>query len=57
MLYILAGDEHIGEIYNIGNPHNTITMTQLAEEVVATIGSDSRIVHRDYKEDFSKLHG
>jgi UDP-glucose 4-epimerase len=57
MLYILTGDDHIGEIYNIGNPNNTITITQLAEEVVAIVGSDSQIIHRDYKEDFSDQHG
>ena len=57
MLNILSDEEHIGEIYNIGNSNNTITMTPLAEEVVATIGSSSRIVYRDYKEDFSKEHG
>ena len=57
MLNILSDDEHIGEIYNIGNTDNTITITQLAEEVIATVGGDSRIVYRDYKKDFSKDFG
>ena len=57
MLNILSDDEHIGEIYNIGNTDNTITMTQLAEEVLATVGSDSRIVYRDYEKDISKDFG
>ena len=57
MLNILSSDEHIGEIYNIGNSNNTITITQLAEEVVATVGSDSKIVYRDYEKDFSKDFG
>jgi UDP-glucose 4-epimerase len=57
MLNILSNDEHIGEIYNIGNSNNTITITQLAEEVVATVGSDSKIVYRNYEKDFSKDFG
>ena len=57
MLYMLTDDEHIGEIYNIGNPNNNITITQLAEEVVDVIGSESQIIYRDYKKDFSKEHG
>jgi UDP-glucose 4-epimerase len=58
MLKILTdGDEHVDEIYNIGSPGNNITIKNLAEEVVATVGSDSNLLYRDYKEDFSNDHG
>ena len=58
MLKILTeSDEHIDEVYNIGNANNVITMTQLAEEVIAAVGSSSKIIYRDYKRDFSKDHG
>lgn len=57
MLSIISSDKHIGEIYNIGNPSNTITMTQLAEKIIATVKSNSKIVYRGYEKDFSKDFG
>lgn len=57
MLDILSQDIHIGEIYNIGNSSNIMTMAQLAEEVISVTGSESSIIYRDYNEDFSSDHG
>ena len=58
MLKILAEhDDHIDEIYNIGSPDNCITIKNLAEDIVATVGSSSNFLYRDYREDFSSDHG
>lgn len=57
MLRSILTDDHIDEIYNIGNSHNTITMLELANLVVSLTNSSSRVTLRDYAKDFSDDHG
>lgn len=57
MLDIVSGPDHVDEIYNIGNPNNTVTMTQLAEQVITAINKDIQIVYKSYDEAFSKDFG
>jgi UDP-glucose 4-epimerase len=44
-----------GEPYNIGNPHNKISIRELAEQVVRLTGSTSRIDYVDPKKLFGPL--
>jgi len=54
MLDILSGDtSHIDNIYNIGNPENTITILELAHRVINITGSNSSIIMKDYDKCFS----
>ena len=57
MLDILSGDEHIGEIYNIGNTENVLTISQLAETVISVVNSKSKIIYRPHNDDFSGQFG
>jgi UDP-glucuronate decarboxylase len=45
ILLCLAHEKAIGEIFNIGNPRNTITILNLAEKVIDILNSDSVINH------------
>ena len=56
MLELLATEQHVDETYNIGNSHNQITMYNLAVLVKNLVGSDSDVILRDYKQDFSDQH-
>jgi UDP-glucose 4-epimerase len=57
MLDIVCGDTHVGEIYNIGNTENTLTIAQLAKTVIRVLNSNSKIVYRPYEDDFSEQFG
>lgn len=57
MLEIVSGDGHIGEIYNIGNTENVLTISQLAETVISVMNSKSKIVYRSHDDDFSEHFG
>lgn len=57
MLDILSGDEHVGEIYNIGNTENVLTISQLAKTVISVMNSKSKIVYRPHEDDFSEQFG
>lgn len=57
MINIISGDDHVGEIYNVGNSSNTINILDLATMVKSILNSDSNIILRDYKQDFSSEHG
>lgn len=50
-------DIHNNEIYNIGNPQNTISIKDLAQKIIDISNSKLKIKFRDYKEDFSKDFG
>lgn len=41
----LTNKKAIGEIFNIGNPKGTVTISSLAEKIVALCGSDSKIIY------------
>ena len=56
MLELLVTEQHVNETYNIGNSDNLISMYNLAQLVKDVVGSNSRIVRRDYKQDFSDQH-
>jgi nucleoside-diphosphate-sugar epimerase len=45
-----------GEAYNIGNPDNRTTILQLAEKVIKTLGSGSRIAFVDPKKIYGPLY-
>jgi len=57
MLDIVSMDQHAGEIYNIGNTSNVLTISQLAETVIDVIGSKSKIIYRPHADDFSDQFG
>lgn len=57
MLDIISKEDHVGEIYNIGNMNNVLTISQLAEDVIDVLGSESEIVYRDHSADFSEQFG
>lgn len=57
MLNILSNDEHVDEIYNIGNTNNILTISQLAETVIRVLGSNSKIVYKSHQDTFSKHFG
>jgi UDP-glucose 4-epimerase len=54
MLEMLLDDVHNGEIYNIGNSENEISMLDLACKIINMCDSNSEIFFRDTKEVFSK---
>ena len=54
MLEMLLDDVHNGEIYNIGNSNNEMTMDRLATAVILLTSSDSKIMYKPSSEIFSK---
>jgi len=50
ILRTLENDNAVGQVFNIGNPRNTVTIATLAEKVKQTVGSASNIVYvrKDY---------
>jgi len=55
MLSILGlNDIHNGEIYNIGNNINYISIEELAYKVLNTTNSNVNIIKKDYLEDFNE---
>jgi dTDP-glucose 4,6-dehydratase len=44
---MITQPEAVGEDFNIGNPRNTLTISELAEKVIHLTGSRSEIVFRD----------
>ena len=54
MLEILLDDTHNGEIYNIGNARNNISILGLANLIKGLSNSTSNIVHKNTSEVFSK---
>lgn len=57
MIKLLTADQHTGEIYNIGNPANTLTIRELAELVINLSASSSRVVYKQYEDCFSHEFG
>lgn len=57
MLEHLIDDKHNGEIYNIGNPNNLITVNDLALKVKKLTSSESKIIHKPYNQKFSEHFG
>lgn len=57
MLDTISDECHVGEIYNIGNSDNVMTITELAETVVNVTGSFSSIVYKKHSEEFSPDFG
>jgi UDP-glucose 4-epimerase len=45
-----------GEAYNIGNPHNRITILELAKKVIATLNSAAEIAFVDPKSIYGELY-
>lgn len=45
---VLTRDEAVGQSFNIGNPRSTVTIHQLAHDIVRLAGSDSAIEHVDW---------
>lgn len=56
MLLAVSNTKFHHELYNIGNQNNTITITQLAELVIKTCNSKSKIKYMDYGAEFSESH-
>lgn len=48
ILSILECEEAWGEIFNIGNPQNTITILNLAKTIISLTGSTSKIVFKKH---------
>ncbi|HNU67743.1 MAG TPA: NAD-dependent epimerase/dehydratase family protein [Myxococcota bacterium] len=48
LLLVMERPEAVGEAFNIGNPRSTITIYNLAREVIRIAGSRSRIVQKDW---------
>ncbi|MFH1018291.1 MAG: NAD-dependent epimerase/dehydratase family protein [Pseudomonadota bacterium] len=48
ILLCLERKEAVGEAFNIGNPRNTVTIYQLAKEIVRISGSNSKIVRKPW---------
>lgn len=44
LLLSLIREEAVGQVFNIGNPKNTVTTLSLAEKVIQAVGSQSTIV-------------
>ena len=57
MLDVVSSEMHVGEIYNIGNDANNITIQELAMNVINNTNSKSKIIHREYSEDYSSNFG
>jgi len=57
MIDIVSGPNHVNEIYNIGNPNNTVTIAQLAELVIKTLDKDLHVVYKSYDDTFSEDFG
>lgn len=57
MLDVICDDWHVGEIYNIGNCDNVMTITELAKTVVSVTDSSSSIIYKKHSEDFSSDFG
>lgn len=53
MLDKITGDEHIGETYNIGTD-TEVTIYELANKVISTTNSISRIVYKQYEDCFTR---
>lgn len=47
IVQMIMQPEAVGEDFNIGNPGNTLTISELAEKVIQLAGSKSEIVFRD----------
>jgi dTDP-glucose 4,6-dehydratase len=47
LLQMIARKQAIGEDFNIGNPGNTVTVSELAQKVISLARSSSRIEFRD----------
>lgn len=56
-LELIMSDQHVNEIYNIGNPANTITILELAKMVIKITNSKSDINIVPYKKEFSSQFG
>lgn len=57
MMRVVCEDAHVGEIYNIGNPANILSIRELAEMVISVSGVDSKIIYKKYDECFSNQFG
>ena len=57
MIKTLTTDQHIGEIYNVGNPNNVLSVRELAELVINLSKSKSKIIYRQYEKCFSREFG
>jgi len=45
LMFCLEKEQAIGNVFNIGNPRGTITITSLAEKIVQLSGSTSKLVY------------
>ena len=45
VMFCFQKEQAIGNVFNIGNPRGTITISSLAEKIVQLSGSESKIVH------------
>lgn len=57
MLKLLVDDQHVGEIYNVGNPDNVLSIRELAERVIKLSNAKSRVIYKKYEDCFSKEFG
>lgn len=48
IILVLEKDSAVGEAFNIGNPRSTLTIFNLAREVVRLVGSSSKIVQQPW---------
>lgn len=57
MLRLVCEDIHVGEIYNIGNPENILSIRELAEMVINMTGADNNILYKKYDDCFTSEFG
>jgi nucleoside-diphosphate-sugar epimerase len=48
LMLVMKRDEAVGESFNIGNPRSTLTIYNLAREIVRLTGSKSRLTMKDW---------
>lgn len=50
MLKLLIHNKHNGEIYNIGNDENVVSLNELAASILTVIGSNSKMIYVPFEE-------
>jgi nucleoside-diphosphate-sugar epimerase len=54
-ILLASQTQHVNQIYNLGNPHNKITIREYAELINRLCGNRSRLVYMDGKQIFGPL--
>ena len=54
VMLVAGNPEAVGETFNVGNPHNKLTINALAKKILKMTGSKSKIHHIPYEKAFEK---